>query len=268
MLNRYLLVSAVVAVVFVCACTKNDAPSQTSTQRLKRVFNKSDSAGYVTFNYDAEGKLKSIEDSNSQTHLGRTFFYYNSEGKLSKSIRMHYFGSLSNLLDQRTDSFAYDNTNRNVIKFSQSTYNAGYKINSIYGFDAQNRLIVDSNYSIFTNRVEAFQRFTYDGNDNLIQIESFENPGTFSSNGVTRISYDSQQNPYYGLGFALYFILRSIDLTTLGKYAPKQIISRPGYSTDFSYEYNGNGQIRKLTKTFNEPNDPTPEHSTAEFFYE
>jgi len=270
MVNRPLLVSVVLAIVLLSACAKNDTPSQTSNQRLKKVIHKTnDSAGYYTFNYDGEGKLKSIELSNSQTHIWNAFFYYNSEGKLSKSTSMHYFGSLSNLLDQRTDSLVYDNNIRRVIKFSQSSYNSGYGINSIYIFDTQNRLIVDSNYSIFTNRVEAFEKFTYDVNDNMIQIESFENQsGTFISKGATKVSYNLQQNPYYGLGFALYFILRSIDLTTLGKHVPKQITSRPGYSTDYSYEYNSSGQIIKMTETFNDPNDPTPDHSTADFFYE
>jgi hypothetical protein len=226
-----------------------------------------DSAWHVTFNYDSDGKLLNIEDSNSQTHLGRTFLHYNSQNKLVKATMMRYYGSLNNLLSQYTDSFVYDNSNRIIRRLSLSTQNPSYRTYNIYSYDAQNRLLVDSIHSPLSNRVEGFQEFTYDGNDNIVQMESFRsNSGTFSTERVTKSHYTSQKNPFYNLGVTAYFIIRDEDLTMLSKNTPKQVIYRLDYTTDYGYEYYQNGQPKKLTETHKQPNYSSL--STTEFFYE
>ena len=267
MLNLKFLFTAIVTVILFNACTKDDLPIEASEQPLKKIVNKwYDSVGEKSFNYDLDGKLSIIETSNSQTHMWRTFLYYNNQKKVVKAVRMHYYGSLNNLLSQNTDSFVYDVSNRIISRLTLSGQTASYRTTNIYSYDAQNRLLVDSNYSSLTSRVEEFQKFNYDGNDNIVQKETFKNNlGTFYSEGVTKISYNSYQNPYYSLGVAVYLIDHSDDFTMLSKNAPQQIVYRPNYTTDFSYELYSNGQPKKTTEAYKEPNSSSI--TTTEFFY-
>jgi hypothetical protein len=266
---RFVTTTIITGVIFLCACTKSDQPSE-SKQRLKKIINRdqgSDSAGYRNFNYDSQGNIISIEDSNSQTHMWRTFISYNNQNNMVKAIRLHYYGALNNVLSQRTDSFVYDNSNRIIKKLTLSG-NGSYQINNTYNYDGQNRLLVDSMY-FSSGGPSAYFKFSYNGNDNVILFEKFENSsGTIQKTINTKASYSLKNNPFYASTSLLYFLFYSEDFQLLSKNAPLQIVYRLGYTTDYSYEYFDNGLHKKLTEKYNEPNDPTPSISTTEFFYE
>jgi len=160
---------AAFSMVTVFSCAKNNDGQPSSGERIKKVISKSglDSTWYVTFNYDANGKLFMIQDSNSQTHVHQAFLYYNSQDRLQKVSRFSYYGSPGNLLNQFSDSFSYDNANLISKKYSASTQNPSYRLYHTYRYDAQKRLVADSVYSTLTNTVEALDKFTYDVNDNV-----------------------------------------------------------------------------------------------------
>ena len=112
-------------------------------------------------------------------------------------------------------------------------------------------------------------KFSYDANENVIQLDKFENlSGTIQKTSTTKASYGTKNNPFYSSASLLYFLFYAEDFQLVSKNALRQIVYRPGYTTDYTYEYFDNGLHKKLTKTYNEPNDPTPSISTTEFFYE
>lgn len=222
---------------------------------------------YVTFNYDAGGKLLMIEDSNSQTHINKTFLYYNSQNGLQKVMKYYYYGSLTNLLYQTVDSFAYDNANLISKKFSAWTYNPTYSLNSAYSYDAQKRLVTDSTYSLLTNKAEYLKKFTYDGNDNVIQSEQFENSvGGFKSNYIDKASFSSNTNPFWALSPDMYFAFDFGSIEVLSKNTPTQFTYRDGTKT-CSYEIYSNGLPKKLNE-LNQSNSNWSSSNTTEFFYE
>ena len=186
MLTLRFVTTIIIGSIFLYACTKSDQPNE-SQQRLKKIINRHhDSAGYRSFNYDSQGNIVSIEDSNSQTHMWRTLISYNNQNNMVKAIRLHYYGTLNNVLSQRTDSFIYDNSNRIIKKLTLSS-NGSYQLYNTYNYNGQNRLIVDSMYS--SNKPIAYFKFSYDGNDNVIQFEKFEIlSGTMQNTFTTKAS--------------------------------------------------------------------------------
>ena len=250
------------------SCTKNndDLPSG---QRIKNVISKSglDSTWYVTFNYDANGKLFMIQDSNSQTHVHQTFIYYNSQNRLQKVFRFSYYGSPGSLLNQFTDSFAYDNANLISKKYSASIQNPSYKLYHTYSYDGQKRLVADSNYSTLTNTVGSLNKFSYDANDNVVQFEQFQNSAQgFKTTNIEKASFSSNANPLQTFSDDMYFAFYYDPIELLSKNTVSQITYRDGSKKTYGYEYNSNGLPKKLIELYQIAGwSPS---NTTEFFYE
>ncbi|HVG16199.1 MAG TPA: hypothetical protein VM935_14610 [Chitinophagaceae bacterium] len=253
-------------VLFFYSCTKNEVAQQASNQRLhKIIYRDGDSSGYRTFKYDVDGKLSVIEDSNAQTHMGRTFVYYNERNKINKLLRKWYYGSLNNLNSQWTDSFVYDNNDRIIgtIQVSPQSTIPNSKIDKTFSYDELGRLTADTGHRTAPG-ISNLTRFTYDGSDDVVQIEEIKYVGA-GANNIIKMKYNLKENPHKQLGTASYFLDWDPSLT-LSKHAPLEVIYRD-HSRYLSYEYYNNGLTRKISYTSTGLYaSPTPE--TTEFFYE
>lgn len=258
---------AAISIISFFSCTKNNTDSPAPGERIKRIVSKNseDSTWYITFNYNTDGRLFMIVDSNSQTHIRNTFIYYDSQNRLLKAEKFYYYGSLSNMLYKTVDSFTYDN---NLIskKFGTSTYNPGYRLSHTYSYDSQKRLIADSSYSSLTNKAAFFKKFTYAGNNNLVQLEEFENfNGAWKSNYIEKAAFSSKINPYRTLGAEIYFTFYLEPIEALSKNTPTEITYRDGTKNIYSYEYFNNGLPKKLHELYQ---SSSPSSNTTDFFYE
>jgi hypothetical protein len=260
---------AALSMVTIFSCAKNNDDQPSSGERIKKVISKSglDSTWYVTFNYDANGRLFMIQDSNSQTHVHQTFVYFNSQNRLQKVSRFSYYGSPGNLLNQVSDSFAYDNANLISKKFSASTQNPSYRLYHTYSYDGQKRLVADSVYSTLTNTAESLDKFTYDVNDNVVQFEQFQNSAQgFKSTYIEKASFSAKINPLQALSQEMYFAFYYEPIELLSKNTLSQLTYRDGSKKTYSYEYNSNGLPKKLIELYQSTSwSPV---NTTEFFYE
>jgi YD repeat-containing protein len=265
------LLPAFIILVFLYACTKDDLP-QAGGERLHKIIrsnDQDDSMHYVTFNYDAQGRLAVIEDSNSQTHMHRTLISYNNDNKMIKIVRTRYYGSPSNLLGQEgADSFVYNNDNRIIKRLAISTQNnnPAYTTSNTYSYDEQGRLVTDTAHSIWTNGIAGLTTFTYDTNDNVIKSEKrYYSSGVLQDSAITQMTYTSQDNPYKNLGSAAYFLLYDKDMV-LSKQAPLLVLYPYNTIISYNYEYYNNGLPRKVINEYSGQNN-SPK-STTEFFYQ
>jgi hypothetical protein len=268
MLTLRHLLPAFATVLFLYACTKDDLP-QAGGERLQKIIFRSDSMLQVNFFYDEQGRLAAIEDSNSQSHIYRTQIYYNDQNRMVKATQRHYFGSRSNLLDQLTDTFLYDINNRIIERQAVSTIqNTGtsYTTSGTYSYDGQGRLVADLYYNSYYNGVAAYTTYTYDGNDNIVQSESFSRAmGTLQSNGITTASYTAQKNPLQSLGMAAYLFLWDGGWL-LSKHTRNHLRYPNGATIDYKYDNYSNGLPRTITDTYKYQNHTSIR--TTEFFYQ
>jgi hypothetical protein len=260
-------VFSLIALLLSCTKEKNQ---QAQGDRLYKIINRDgDSGWHSIFKYDTGGKLSVIEDSNWQTHMGRTFIYYNDRKQISKGVYMRYYGSLNNLLSQWTDSFVYDNNDR-IIKtmslFPRSTI-SGYKTTKTFTYDGQGRVTTESSYYSGTLDLASLTTFTYDASNDVVQMEeiqyAFGSPG-YTTNTI-KIIYNSIHNPYKDLGVAGYLLFYERYLF-LSKHAPSQIIY-PDHIKDYSYKYYDNGLPKKIIYT-SSGQYASSKPNTTEFFYQ
>ena len=249
------------------SCNKDNDPSpDTSGERLKRMVSTSDSMWYVSFQYDASGKLIAIKDTNSQMHIGNTFIQYDQQNRMTKMVFMRYYQSMNNATGQWVNSFAYDNGNRVVKKFVISPMLSAPKITNTYSYDGQGNLVADTAHDYWSNTIWGYTKLTYDGSDNISQVERFENNqnGVFESKRIDKALYGAQKNPYESAGTALYFFLYEQE-TLLSKNALQQLQYSNGDKVDYTYHNLSNGLPGKVVAKYTARNYT---HSrTIEFFY-
>jgi YD repeat-containing protein len=93
---KFLFIASILGIGFF-SCKKDDIQSpETSGERLKRMVSHSDSMWYVSFQYDGQGRLTAIKDTNSQMHIGNTSIQYDQQNRMIKMIRMRYYQSTNN----------------------------------------------------------------------------------------------------------------------------------------------------------------------------
>ena len=262
------LLAAFTLFVLLYSCSKEDLP-QASGERLHRIVSSDgDSTAYLNFNYDSEDKLTIIEDSNSQTHLGRTFLFYNENKQMVKRVSMRYYGSLNNLLSQWTDSFVYDNKNRIIKTVLISTQNntPSFRTINTFSYDEQGRLLADTAHNYWNNDIAALTRFTYDGSGDVVQSENiFYMSGAVQGSTIAKISYSATDNPYKVLGMAAYLFLHDKDMI-LSKHLPLQVSFQDNSTSSYSYEYYSSGLPKKVINVYSSQNWSS--QNTTEFFYQ
>ena len=234
------------------SCNKDNVPStDTSGERLKRMVNTSDSMWYVSFQYDGQGRLIAIKDTNSQMHIGNTSIQYDQQNRMIKMISMRYYQSMSNSTGQWIDSFAYDNSNRLIKKFGTSSTSPDFKIRNTYSYDAQGNLLVDTAYDYWSNTIRGYTKLTYDGSDNISQVERFEKnqSGVVESKRIDKALYSAQKNPYESAGTALYFFLYQQE-TLLSKNALQQLQYSNGDRVNYTYDNLPNGLPNKVVAKY------------------
>jgi hypothetical protein len=249
------------------SCTKDNVPSNdTSGEQLKRMVSTSDSMWYVSFQYDGQGRLIAIKDTNSQMHIGNTFIQYDQQDRMTKMVFIRYYQSMNNSTGQWIDSFAYDNSNRLIKKFAISPMLSAPKIRNTYSYDGQGNLVVDTAHDYWSDKILGYTRLSYDGSRNIIQVERFENNlnGVFESKRIEKALYGAQKNPYESAGTALYFFLYEQE-TLLSKYAVQQLQYSNGEKVDFSYDNLPNGLPGKVVARYTDRNYTY--NRTIEFFY-
>lgn len=268
MLSIRLLLTPFAVIVLLYSCSKEHLP-QASGERLYRIVNSDgDSTLYLNFNYDAEGKLTLIEDSNSQTHLGRIFLYYNEDNKMVKRVWMRYYGSLNNLLGQGIDSFIYDNNDRitKTILISTPNNTPTYKTINSFSYDEQGRLIADTTHSYWNNDITALTKFTYDAGGDVVQSENVSyTSGAVQNSTITKFTYNTTENPYKDLGMAAYLFLYDKEMM-LSKHVPLQASFQDNSTNSYSYEYYSNGLPKKVINVYSNQNWSS--QHTTEFFYQ
>lgn len=264
--NKFLYPLFMLAIGFFSCKKENASSSDTSSERLKRMVSHSDSMWYVSFQYDGQGKLIAIKDTNSQMHIGNTTIQYDGQNRMIKMVWMRYYQSVNNPTGQKVDSFGYDNNNRIIKRFHFSSSIPGPKLINTYTYDGQGRLLVDTAYDYWSNTVWEYARFTYDGSGNIIQSERFEKNqnGVFESKGLDKISYGTQRNPYESISLPLYFYLYRGE-TSLSKNAVKQYEYSNGDKVTYNYDNLPNGLPSQVVSNYTEGNY-TYIHTT-EFFY-
>ena len=263
---KFLFIVSILGVGFF-SCTKNNNPSpNTSGEQLKRMVSRSDSMWYVSFEYDGQGRLIAIKDTNSQMHIGNTSIQYDQQNRMVKMILMRYYQSMSNSTGQWIDSFGYDNNNHVIKKFSISSTIPETKVRNTYSYNPQGNLLADTAYDYWSNSIWGYTKFTYDGDDNIIQVERFEkNPsGILESKRVEKALYGSQKNPYDNIGTALYFYLYQQE-TLLSKNALRQLQYSNGDKVDYTYDNLTNGLPSKVVAKYTTRNYTSIQ--TKEFFY-
>ena len=263
---KFFFIASILGIGFF-SCEKDDvASTYPSGERLKRMVRASDSMWYVSFQYDGQGRLVAIKDTNSQMHIGNRSILYDQQNRMIKMVSMRYYQSMSNPTARWTDSFAYDNSNRLIKKFVSSSTIPEPKIRNTYSYDAQGNLLVDTAYDYWSNTIWGYTKFTYDGSGNISQIERFEKNqnSVLESKRIDKAVYGAQMNPYKSAGIALYFFLYQQE-TVLSKNAIQQLQYLNGDKVDYTYDNLPNGLPGKVVAKYATRNYT---HSTVtEFFY-
>jgi len=260
-----LTLAALIILLIFYACKKQDAASANGA-RLKGIIHKQgDSIAYSFFSYDAQGRLTTIIDSNNNGHRWKTRISYNEQGKLTKDT-IQYYACASCSPMQIIDSFLYDNNGHIIKKFVRSGSGPSFTTIRNYSYDAQGRLSADSMYDMRTNEVYFYSQFSYDGNDNVVQWESFDkSSGIMSSSWRVTAKYNNIKNPYNTFGLVNYIILREWDILLLSKHNPTQLYYLDGTTTDYTYEYYYNGLLKKAVEKDSRGGQFSV--TTREFFY-
>jgi hypothetical protein len=199
-------------------------------------------------------------------HIGNTSIQYDQQNRMIKMIHMRYYQSINNLTGQWIDSFGYDNSNRIIKKFFTSSTIPETKLRNTYSYNAQGNLLVDTAYDHWSNSIWGYTKLTYDGDDNIIQVERFEkNPsGVLESKSISKALYGTQKNPYESVGTALYFYLYEQE-TLLSKNALQQLQYSNGDKVDYTYDILPNGLPRKVVTKYTGRNNTFS--SVIDFFY-
>jgi hypothetical protein len=249
------------------ACKKDNFP-ETSDKLLQSVItNNGDSALYTSLFYDGKNRLVGISDSNSQGHVWKTFIEYDTKDNPIKFKTLYNRESNG----ESTDSLIYEDDK--VIKKLHTTpyYNTLYAVTNTYTYDSRGRLIADSSSHTFgDSEVYGYNDFIYDDDDNAIQIQEF-NKLLGAMNRVQNItaSYNSDKNPYLGLGLTLYFLTNSYLMLSMHNQT-KIIYEQTNYggpiTGNYIYEYS-DGLPKQMVVKYDLGGQPFGGITTTNFYY-
>jgi hypothetical protein len=260
---RFVFAALMIFAIF-NACRKRDLPND-SGKLLQKIINKSgDSLLYTFFSYDGQNRLTTITDSNNNGHLWNTFIEYNALERPVK-FKVFYRNNPNGSFTEYSDSLLYNDNNQVVEKLSLYP-SFPNMVRNTYSYDTHGRLTIDSGYSYWGNGVSAgYTGFTYDGNSNIVQWQTFYmlSSGEINSGGIITASYNMENNAYNSLGLAAYFIRG--DEFLLSKQNATQIRYYDGTTRSYQYEYYSNGLPEKAVIT-NNTGGPFSVTS-IEFFY-
>ena len=230
---------------------------------LEVVSTDGDSVFYTFFHYDVLEHLTSLKDSNNNGHSWETSIEYNLQGNPIKFMTIHQApdGSTSGV----DDSLVYSN-NKVIKKLFKPSYASVYFTKDAYSYDIEGRLTCDSIYQYSTNEIYGYSNFIYDGNDDVVQVQQFNN---YSGSMVNRVeivaSHDSYLNPYRKLGSILYFI-RDVNLLLSKHNRTKVLYDNHSVivTENYTYQYE-NGLPKKTMLTSS--NGGSFHQNTIDFYY-
>src|SRR5262245_25300378 len=185
----------VTLILLLIACEKEKSFSTSrggsadGSRLTKAVWRWHDSAFYSFYYYDDQNRLSRIVDSENTNFSKRfTSFVYNADGRLVKKIYTNDYNS-----DAGVDSFLYDDKNNIAEKKYSDSYMASIGISgkNTYAYDGQGRLVGDTTYSYWTDKIFEYVNYTYDGNDDLVSWQEFRDEGgIMKSDGTTFVAYN------------------------------------------------------------------------------
>ena len=181
------------------SCQKEATPGSTNQYLRKTTSRSGDSLNHTTYTYDNQNRLVSISSSfnQGQGEQYRIDITYDAQGRMASASQNR----------NGIDSFRYDNQNRIVQKLHITPSSTTYTGRSTYSYDTKGRLLADTLHSYWTNEIFEYTIYTYDQNDNIIEVKVFRNnAGTFYVEKTMQLQFDNKTNPYYSLGPVQYFI--------------------------------------------------------------
>lgn len=255
-----------IAVAFIClglcTCKKQDTRTAPVVRLQKIVMNGVDSVQnvcnscmyYQFFKYDQAGTLIGINDSSSILWN----YQYDGPHPYTLGYNIHQFfqyNAQGSLLKIGSDSFVHNAVNQVVQRFRRlsSDTTKSVLINS-YAYDTKGRLVIDSTFTgisisnPFNRIVTYYDMYTYDNNDNMVQVDEAHYYQGNITHHVSTAQYDNGLNPFKNLGFVMYLACRVPFIVS------KNNVLLPGYT----YEYYNNGYLKKITY----------QGIVQEFFYE
>lgn len=147
---------------FISCKKENELGPQSSRLTMIRITEK-DSIFYRRFEYNNQGRLSAITDSNNNGNKRRLDITYNSQGEILKVIE-----------GRSICSFELDYEGR-IIK--KSVIRPGQLVGSIentYSYDNSGRIVADSIYSYWTQAVYRTVTYTYDLQNNIRESKFIE----------------------------------------------------------------------------------------------
>jgi YD repeat-containing protein len=240
------------------ACQKEATLGSTNQYLRKTTSRDGDSLNHTTYTYDSQNRLVSISRSfnQGQGEQYRINITYDAQGRMVSS----------NQTGNGIDSFQYDNQNRIVQKLHITPSSTTYPGRSTYSYDTKGRLIADTLHSYWANEIFEYTTYTYDQNDNVIEIQVFRNnAGVYYVERKVTLQFDTKTNPYYSLGSVLYFT--STDTNGIEYLLSKNNSIRKTFPNgdiiSYNYIYTGALPVKATTTDSSDPGWI----STDEFYY-
>jgi hypothetical protein len=253
-----ILIACVILLYCFSSCKKENI-NGAGDRLLQRVVSRSgDSIGYLSYEYDAQRRLVAITDSsNHDGHIGTTLIKYDTA---ENPARFTDHGIYPGQPDREWAYLLVYQEGKVIQKLVSNSNNGSYVTENIYTYDMKGRLARDSAISW------GYTNFVYDDNDNVVQMQKFYKAGgaMINSYNITA-SYDSNINPYNGLGLTLYFIT---DLySVISKHNITQEIYNQynsNHTGNYTYEYE-NSLPKMMTESWE--NAGLVAVSTVNFYY-
>ena len=261
------LILPVCIVAIIPACKKDKSPEAGGNTLDKITQQFSNQPGVTTttqYQYDAANRLVLVTRISGQaTNVDSTRFTYDAGGKLTGNRESNtQIGGITSYAMQ------YDNNGR-VARAKGTALMFNLQVDDrTYAYDAQGRLVADSQVYQQTNKVFNYHVYTYNADNNIIKDEQFDNSsGSFQLTGTTAITYDGHTNPLYSNGMTLYMVFQ--DQGLLCKHNTSSVTGQSAgsstvYSSNVSHAYYRNGLPWRATTTPSTPNSGT---TTTEYYY-
>jgi len=249
------------------ACHKDHPPDSGGTTLDKTVTQYSGQPGVTAttqYQYDASNRLVLITSFSSQgNNVDSNKLVYDANGRLSQ----HIFSN-STIGPVERDSFWYDNNGR-ITRSRAIALAINLSVDDhTFAFDAQGRLVADSQRIRQFGPVFNYHKYTYDANDNVVRDDQFgQNGSAMEQESTAGISYDSHTNPLYKNSIAIYMATQNRDALSRNDPVNTNWQSSTGgmpSSTPVNCNYYRNGPLWHTTLVSTSPATGTV---TTEYFY-
>jgi hypothetical protein len=257
---RFRLAPIVAAICIVlCSCQKEvQSELQGPGSRLKMIRSKwYDSLFYRSFQYDSQGRLSAVLDSNNNGYKQTFYISYDGQGKLWKVMATANGSSVDN-----TYIFEYDDKGRIVKKSRFPIGRQTGTIENSFSYDVQGRIAADSIYSYWTQQVYRIVSYSYDQKSNVVGLKAVDK-GSGAVVIQQQCDYDNHPNPFSNLEILFYLYSTEYDLPVGNNNLIKERYD-DGTIVDYTFEYSGNGLPQKFSFTDN----TDPSITYVEYYYE